>query len=452
MQPPVVAVTDCSLFLCSFKQSKSAVRLKEDVKKLAAAAAAAPPLSRRRATSWRRVFGVGLAELQQQGLSRDGVPTLVWEIVEYLTRHGLASEGLFRVNGNLKTVEHLRAKYENGEAVELPAEGDVSSAASLLKLFLRELPDGVITSALHPKFIQLYQDKQNAGQNTSALRELLSQLPEAHYSLLKYLCQFLRRVAEHHTENRMTVSNLATVFGPNCFHVSSGFDGMKEQEICNKIMAQMLEDYTTLFEWQLTKEETEKHPCEELAKIILVKFCRACCKGWNLKYVDYSAAQDFRQIAFTPIIKNEMSASIELDMSDGEGNTIPDGTEPDKEETPPETSASVPVTTTPPVYMPVGGAIPKKSTATLFLTPKDLAYPPRHEGRTSWNQVDAEAVRESYSHLGESLRDSLHDRAGDGSPGSPSRAVPTLVGDQPVKDQKRPGVPRGGDIGTTRDD
>ncbi|KAL8206711.1 UNVERIFIED_CONTAM: Protein fam13a [Gekko kuhli] len=154
MQPPVVAVTDCSLCLCSFKQSKSAVRLKEDVKKIAAAAA---PSSRRRATSWRRVFGVGLAELQQQGLSRDGIPTLVWEIVEYLTRHGLASEGLFRVNGNLKTVEHLRAKYESGEAVELPAEGDVSSAASLLKLFLRELPDGVITSALHPKFIQLYQ-------------------------------------------------------------------------------------------------------------------------------------------------------------------------------------------------------------------------------------------------------------------------------------------------------
>lgn len=70
---------------------------------------------------------------------------------------GLTSEGLFRVNGNLKTVEHLRAKYENGETVDLPAEGDVSSAASLLKLFLRELPDGVITSALHPKFIQLYQ-------------------------------------------------------------------------------------------------------------------------------------------------------------------------------------------------------------------------------------------------------------------------------------------------------
>lgn len=84
MQPPVVA-TDCSLFLCSFQQSKPAVRLKEDMKKIAAAAA---PLSRRRATSWRRVFGVGLAELEQQGLSRHGIPTVVREIVEYLAQHG----------------------------------------------------------------------------------------------------------------------------------------------------------------------------------------------------------------------------------------------------------------------------------------------------------------------------------------------------------------------------
>ncbi|XP_048365051.1 protein FAM13A [Sphaerodactylus townsendi] len=248
-------------------QSKSAVRLKEDVKKIAAAA----PLSGSRAPCWRRVFGVALVELQQQGLSLDGVPTLVRDIAEFLTRHGLAQEGLFRVNGSLKTVEHLRAKYENGEDVDLPAEGDVSSAASLLKLFLRELPEGVITSALHPRFIQLYEDVQNSGRNVTALRELVRQLPEAHYCLLKYLCQFLRKVAEHHSENRMTVSNLATVFGPNCFHVSSGFEGMKEQEICNKIMAHLLEDYTSLFEWQLTKEEKEKHPCEELAKIILVK-------------------------------------------------------------------------------------------------------------------------------------------------------------------------------------
>uniref|UniRef100_A0A493TZZ7 Rho-GAP domain-containing protein n=1 Tax=Anas platyrhynchos platyrhynchos TaxID=8840 RepID=A0A493TZZ7_ANAPP len=69
----------------------------------------------------------------------------------------MAQEGLFRVNGSMKMVEQLRLQYERGEEVELVKDGDVYSAASLLKLFLRELPDGIISSALQPKFIQLYQ-------------------------------------------------------------------------------------------------------------------------------------------------------------------------------------------------------------------------------------------------------------------------------------------------------
>ncbi|KFU88284.1 Protein FAM13A, partial [Chaetura pelagica] len=250
----------------SFKQSKSAVKLKEDMKKIAAL-----PLNKQKDTTYPKVFGVSLLELQQQGLSKNGIPIVVWNIVEYLTQHGMTQEGLFRVNGSMKTVEQLRLQYERGEKVELVKDGDVYSAASLLKLFLRELPDGIITSALHPRFIQLYQDTRNDMQKEGNLKELLKELPDAHYCLLKYLCQFLIKVAEHHVENRMNLCNLATVFGPNCFHVPSGFEGIKEQEICNKIMIKMLENYSTLFEFEALKKDEEKPVCEELARIILVK-------------------------------------------------------------------------------------------------------------------------------------------------------------------------------------
>ncbi|XP_037991126.1 protein FAM13A isoform X8 [Motacilla alba alba] len=251
------------------RQSKSAVRLKEDMKKIAVS-----PLNKQRDTTCPKVFGVSLLELQQQGLSKNGIPIVVWNIVEYLTQHGMTQEGLFRVNGSMKMVEQLRLQYERGEEVELVKDGDVYSAASLLKLFLRELPDGIITSALQPRFIQLYQDSRNDMQKESYLKELLKELPDAHYCLLKYLCQFLIKVAEHHVENRMNLCNLATVFGPNCFHVPSGFEGVKEQEICNKIMTKMLENYNTLFELEGLKKDEEKPVCEELAKIILVKMTK----------------------------------------------------------------------------------------------------------------------------------------------------------------------------------
>ena len=57
---------------------------------------------------------------------------------------GLEVEGVFRINGNSKVVERLRVAFDKGggDSVELD---DVMASASLLKLFLRELPEGVIT-------------------------------------------------------------------------------------------------------------------------------------------------------------------------------------------------------------------------------------------------------------------------------------------------------------------
>ncbi|KAM7167547.1 protein FAM13A isoform 6-T7 [Macrochelys suwanniensis] len=197
---------------------------------------AALPLNKQRDDSCQKVFGVSLQDLHQQGRTKNGLPAVVWNTGEYLTQHGLTQEGLFRVNGNMKMVDQLRLKYDRGEEVELAKDADVCSVASLLKLFLRELPDGVITSALHPRFIQLYQGK------------LGSDLKNARWML-----------------------KAKKNFSVNIEVVPSGFEGMKEQEICNKIMAKMLENYTTLFELEHAKKDDENHACEELARIILVK-------------------------------------------------------------------------------------------------------------------------------------------------------------------------------------
>ncbi|XP_062055851.1 protein FAM13A isoform X4 [Lepus europaeus] len=169
-------------------QSKAAVQLREDMKKIVAV-----PASAARDPARQQVFGVSLLELRRRGLAEHGVPAVVWSLVEYLTQHG----------GRSETQE-------------------------------------------------------------SSLRDLLKELPEPHYCLLKYLCHFLRRVAQHHAQNRMNVHNLATVFGPNCFHVSPGLEGMKEQDLCNKIMAKILENYSTLF-------EVEDQKCENLTKLLIVK-------------------------------------------------------------------------------------------------------------------------------------------------------------------------------------
>ncbi|XP_054544106.1 protein FAM13A isoform X2 [Talpa occidentalis] len=295
-------------------QSKAAVRLKEDMKKIVAV-----PLDEQRSLTCKRFFGVSLQDLHQQGLTENGVPTVVGNIVEYLTRHGLTQEGLFRVNGNVKVVEQLRLKFESGAPVELDKDGDVSSAASLLKLFLRELPESVITSALQPRFIQVLRDDRNDNQESS-LRDLLRELPETHYSLLKYLCQFLAKVAEHHVQNRMNVDNLATVFGPNCFHVPPGLEGMKEQNLCNKIMAIILENSNTLFEVECTENDNQR--CENLARFIIVK--EASCKNTSPIVLTKDLERDIQKPSpKTKIPKSRSEGSIQAlrvphpEISDG---------------------------------------------------------------------------------------------------------------------------------------
>lgn len=66
-------------------------------------------------------------------------------------------EGLFLVNGNAERVDWLRQRYDSGEEVELEKEADLASAVSLLRLFLQELPEPVIPTAVQGHIIQLHQ-------------------------------------------------------------------------------------------------------------------------------------------------------------------------------------------------------------------------------------------------------------------------------------------------------
>lgn len=75
----------------------------------------------------------------------------------------LQQEGLFRVNGNVRTVEHLRQRLESGEEVDLLQEADPCTVASLLKQFLRELPGGVVTRSVQAELLQLYQGEHEGG-------------------------------------------------------------------------------------------------------------------------------------------------------------------------------------------------------------------------------------------------------------------------------------------------
>ncbi|KAF0037286.1 hypothetical protein F2P81_010160 [Scophthalmus maximus] len=259
----IVSVADCSSLLFSVQHNKTAVQVKEDMKKMVQI-----PILRTRmvAAKQTKLFGASLLELQETGLVEDGVPLVVRRMVEHLGKHGLRQEGLFRVNGNVRAVETLKQRLECGEEVDLLSESNICTVASLLKQYLRDLPEGLVNSTVQQALIQHYQECGDDG-SWSDMRDLLQLLPDVHHSLLRYLCHFLTLVECHHKDNRMTALNLATVFGPSVFHVAPSFEAMKDQNILNKIMVKLIQNYCNIFE-----TDKEKEGCtEELPTLIIVK-------------------------------------------------------------------------------------------------------------------------------------------------------------------------------------
>lgn len=64
---------------------------------------------------------------------------------------GLTFEGIYRISGVKSKVQALRDMYNRGEVVCLK-EYDPHTVASLFKLFLRELPEPLLTKHLNPQF------------------------------------------------------------------------------------------------------------------------------------------------------------------------------------------------------------------------------------------------------------------------------------------------------------
>uniref|UniRef100_A0A8C2XAE9 Family with sequence similarity 13 member B n=1 Tax=Cyclopterus lumpus TaxID=8103 RepID=A0A8C2XAE9_CYCLU len=196
-----------------------------------------------------RVFGVPLEEVTRtHTISGHEVPALVKHIVDYIEEHGLLDlEGLFLVNGNAERVDWLRQRYDSGEEVELEKEADLASAVSLLRLFLQELPEPVIPTAIQGHILQLHQDYSNEEELCRNLKYLLQQLPQLNYGLLRFLCRFLASVASLQQES-WNIGTLAAVFGPDIFHLSTEGEDLRDQESVSRVLAELLDNQEGLFD------------------------------------------------------------------------------------------------------------------------------------------------------------------------------------------------------------
>ncbi|KAK2820647.1 hypothetical protein Q5P01_023606 [Channa striata] len=192
------------------------------------------------------VFGCHLTTLCAR--ERTTVPSFVEKCVKAVERRGLDIDGLYRVSGNLAVIQKLRYKADHEELdLEDGQWEDVHVITGALKLFFRELPEPLFPYSHFNDFITAIRI---ADYNTklSCMGDLVQSLPPANHDTMKLLFGHLRRVIKCGEDNRMTVQNVAIVFGPTLLRPEMESANIAMHMVFqNQIVEFILNEYERIF-------------------------------------------------------------------------------------------------------------------------------------------------------------------------------------------------------------
>uniref|UniRef100_A0A8C3JMB2 Rho GTPase activating protein 27 n=2 Tax=Charadriiformes TaxID=8906 RepID=A0A8C3JMB2_9CHAR len=194
-----------------------------------------------------QIFGCSLQALCER--ERGTVPRFVLQCIQTVERRGLDIDGLYRVSGNLATIQKLRYKVEHDEHLDLD-DGrweDIHVVTGALKLFFRELPEPLVPFGHFDKFIAAIK-MQDPTRRGRCVRDLVFSLPPAHHDTMKVLFRHLSRVIEYKEENRMSVQSIAIVFGPTLLRPASEEGNMAMHMVFqNQVVEHILNQYGYIF-------------------------------------------------------------------------------------------------------------------------------------------------------------------------------------------------------------
>uniref|UniRef100_A0A182JYJ4 Rho-GAP domain-containing protein n=1 Tax=Anopheles christyi TaxID=43041 RepID=A0A182JYJ4_9DIPT len=160
------------------------------------------------------IFGVSLGLATERSRCHDGVnlPLVVRDCVDYLQEHGLQSEQIYKVEAVKTKLQQLKRTYNNREGSCI-GEMDVPIACGLLKMFLRELPEPILTTDLSSRFEEVASHSQ-VSQQEQELVCLVEQLPSCNRTLLSWMFMHVDAVTQNEDFTKMNAQNIAMLLSP----------------------------------------------------------------------------------------------------------------------------------------------------------------------------------------------------------------------------------------------
>jgi Rho GTPase-activating protein 1 len=163
-----------------------------------------------------------------------------------------------------------------GEDAAIPQGTDPHAVAGVIKQFLRELSEPLITSNLYPLFIaaagqsltsRLFAHPLNivvaavkSDDCAYVLSCLVASLPEENRRLLKYVLKFMRELSQYTETNKMGMHNLATVIGPNIMRGTQegALEIIQDASSINFIAYELIKEWDEIFKVGLHSFTTVK--------------------------------------------------------------------------------------------------------------------------------------------------------------------------------------------------
>lgn len=179
-----------------------------------------------------------------------GVPLFIESAFQFLKDSEKETEGVFRLSGSSATIKEYKKALDNGGQISWQAGRDSHNAAGLIKMYLRELPEPLLTFELWESFcrvVKVVDDEQKCQFFTS----ILQALPIVNYNLLKFILGELFEFSKFEEKTKMGISNLGTLFGPNIGRPHTNVDDQAEMLMytskATAICIYLITNYNQLF-------------------------------------------------------------------------------------------------------------------------------------------------------------------------------------------------------------
>uniref|UniRef100_A0AAQ4RH87 Myosin IXb n=1 Tax=Gasterosteus aculeatus aculeatus TaxID=481459 RepID=A0AAQ4RH87_GASAC len=172
-------------------------------------------------------FGVQVCVLTSKA---NPVPKVVELLLIHVELNGLYTEGIYRKSGSTCRARELHQILETDPDGPCLDNYSIHTVTGLVKRWLRELPDPLMTFSLYSDFLHAVELPEKA-ERIRAIYQKVEELPPANYSTLERLIFHLVRVAKEEEHNKMSPSSLAIVFAPCVLRspdVNDPFLGMKD--------------------------------------------------------------------------------------------------------------------------------------------------------------------------------------------------------------------------------